>query len=74
MNQDYVLFLENFKEKFGGNTPRIMFLGTYLFGLILLLLMINIAPKNTLIIILVSILPMVIIVYIIQIISIIVLL
>ena len=60
MREDYVLFMENLNEKWGGNTPRIMFLGTYLFGLILLLLMINFAPKNTLIIILVSLLPMVI--------------
>ena len=60
MSQDYELFLENFKEKFGVNTPRIMFLGTYLFGLITLILMITFAPKNTLIIILVSLLPMVI--------------
>ena len=58
MRQNYSLFLENFKEKYGVNTPRIMFLGTYLFGLITLFLMIHFAPKNTLIIILMSILPM----------------
>ena len=60
MNQDYVLFLENFKEKFGGNKNRIMFLGKFMLGLIKISLMINLEKKKKLIIILVSLLKMII--------------
>ncbi len=60
MKQEYFHDLGNLTDNLEEQLPRIMFVGTYILGVILIILTTIFARENTLIIILVSIIPMII--------------
>lgn len=60
MKQEYFHDLGNLTDNLEEQLPRIMFVGTYILGVILIILATIFAQENTLIIILVSIIPMII--------------
>ena len=60
MKQEYFHDLGNLTDNLEEQLPRIMFVGTYILGVILIILATIFAPENTLIVILVSIIPMII--------------
>ena len=60
MKQEYFHDLGNLTDNLEEQLPRIMFVGTYILGVILIILTTIFSQENTLIIILVSIIPMII--------------
>ena len=60
MKQEYFHDLGNLTDNLEEQLPRIMFVGTYILGVILIILATIFAQENTLIVILVSIIPMII--------------
>lgn len=60
MKQEYFHDLGNLTDNLEEQLPRIMFVGTYILGVILIILATIFAQENTLIVLLVSIIPMII--------------
>ena len=60
MKQEYLYDLGNLTDNLEEQLPRIMFVGTYILGVILIILATIFVQENTLIVLLVSIIPMII--------------